>query len=99
MVRTRVRWGRVGVLALSAGLAIGVLAGRAGAGSPSGGAAPAAASRTIHVVQPGETLWGMAQRLAGPEGDPRPVVDRLISLNHLQGGTLHPGDRLVIPPD
>jgi LysM repeat protein len=49
-----------------------------------------------HVVQPGETLWQLA-RTAVPREDPREVVDRLIDANHLNGGRIMPGQRLVLP--
>ncbi len=49
-----------------------------------------------HVVQPGETLWQLA-RSASPDRDPREVVDRLIEANHLDGGIIIPGQRLVLP--
>ena len=47
------------------------------------GHATAGASRPTHhpvhlyVVEPGDTLWGIASRVAGPAADPRPVVDAL----------------------
>jgi hypothetical protein len=84
---------------MSAGVAVGALAGRAGAGSPEGGRGPGTAPAKVHVVRSGETLWGLAQGLAGPQGDPRPIVDRLISANHLHGEPLQPGERLVVPND
>jgi hypothetical protein len=51
----------------------------------------------MHVVRAGETLWGIASRLAGPEEDPRPVVDRIVGINHLGTAPLQPGTRLVLP--
>lgn len=48
---------------------------------------------TVHVVQAGETLWGIA-RAAHPHGDVRPVVDRLA--RQLAGDTLVPGSRIVV---
>lgn len=92
MVRTRVRWGRVGSLAVTVALALGTLAGRAGAGGP---ASPP--QRVTHVVRSGETVWAIARRLVGPEGDPRPMVDALIGANHLVGGTVQLGQRLIVP--
>jgi len=44
----------------------------------------------VHVVQPGETLWSIARTLH-PDGDIRPLVDRLVELNggdHLEVGQL-----------
>ena len=92
MDRTRVRWGRVGALAVTVVLALGTLAGRAGAGSP---ASPP--RRVVHVVRSGETVWAIARRLVGPEGDPRPMVDALIGANHLDAGTVLVGQRLIVP--
>jgi LysM repeat protein len=48
-----------------------------------------------HVVQPGETLWELADD-AGPERDPREVVDRIIRTNDLDGGRILPGQTLVL---
>jgi hypothetical protein len=44
-------------------------------------------------VQPGDTAWSIARRLA-PTGDIRGLVDELVEAN---GGVLQPGDRLVVP--
>jgi LysM repeat protein len=49
-----------------------------------------------HVVAPGETLWGLA-REAAPDRDRRETVDRLVKANGLPGGTIRPGQRLVLP--
>jgi LysM repeat protein len=51
------------------------------------------------VVHAGDTLWGIASELVGPQGDPRPVVDQLASANHVQAGLIHVGDVLVVPSD
>lgn len=76
-------------------LVLGSLAGRAGAGGPSEG--PASPPASVHVVRSGETVWGIARSLVGEEGDPRPVVDALVRANHLTGGTVQPGERLIVP--
>jgi LysM repeat protein len=49
-----------------------------------------------HVVQRGETLWGLAKS-ASPGRDSRETVDRLVRANHLRGGAIFPGQRLVLP--
>jgi LysM domain len=72
-------------------LGLSALAGRAGAGDAR---APA---RGFYEVQVGDTLWGIARGLVGSEGDPRPVVDSLVRLNHVQGGLIFPGERLLLP--
>jgi Tfp pilus assembly protein FimV len=51
--------------------------------------------RVTYVVEPGDTLWSIARRVA-PGRDPRPVVDGLIEANDLRGG-LQAGQELSIP--
>ena len=53
------------------------------------------APRVTYVVEPGDTLWSIARRVA-PGEDPRPVVDRLIEANDVRGG-LQAGRELSIP--
>jgi hypothetical protein len=53
------------------------------------------APRVTYVVEPGDTLWSIARRVA-PGRDPRPVVDRLIEANNVRGG-LQAGQELSIP--
>ena len=48
------------------------------------------------VVQPGDTLWSIAQRVA-PESDPRQIVDQLRRLNHLKSSAVSVGQDLVLP--
>jgi nucleoid-associated protein YgaU len=51
-----------------------------------------------YVVRPGDTLWEIARALVGPEGDPRPVVERIREANALSGGEpLLAGASLVVP--
>jgi LysM domain len=56
------------------------------AGGPSA-VAPAGNSRAPRavVVQPGDTLWSLADRYAGPGIDPRAYVDAILALNRLEG--------------
>jgi LysM repeat protein len=57
----------------------------------------AASSGTRYVtVQPGQTLWQIALRVA-PRDDPRDTVDRIRSLNDLATTTVLPGQRIVVP--
>jgi Tfp pilus assembly protein FimV len=53
------------------------------------------APRVAYVVEPGDTLWSIARRVA-PGRDPRPVVDGLIEANDVRGG-LQAGQELSIP--
>ena len=53
------------------------------------------APRVTYVVQPGDTLWSIARRVA-PGQDPRPVVDGLIEANDVRAG-LQAGQELSIP--
>jgi nucleoid-associated protein YgaU len=55
------------------------------------------AAQTVSiVVQPGDTLWGIAQSL-DPDTDPRPLVAALSDL--VGGGPLQPGQLLRVPGD
>jgi hypothetical protein len=48
------------------------------------------------VVQPGESLWQLAQELA-PSQDPRATVLRIRDLNHLSSDRVEAGQALVVP--
>jgi LysM repeat protein len=79
------------VVALLLGVLVGFAAGRALAG-------PARAERPrTYVVRPGDTLWRIAERVAGPHADPRPAVDRLMAVNHLSSPAIIAGQRLSLP--
>jgi len=71
------------------------MAGKAGAalgGASTPGTPPRGPSVVTEVVQPGDTLWSIAQRLA-PGADPRPIVDQLQRARH--GDELQPGEKIV----
>jgi Tfp pilus assembly protein FimV len=51
-------------------------------------------SHALYVVQPGDTLWTIAQRLV-PGADPRPVEARLAA--QVGSETIVPGERVVLP--
>ena len=48
------------------------------------------------TVQPGQTLWQIALRVA-PRDDPRDTVDRIRALNDLDTTAVQAGQRLVVP--
>jgi LysM repeat protein len=48
-------------------------------------------------VQPGDTLWTVAERVA-PHTDPRLIVAQIQSANHLRSPQLLAGMQLVVPP-
>jgi LysM repeat protein len=54
-----------------------------------------AGHRQTVVVRAGDTLWSIASTHYA--GDPREGVWKLEHRNHLQGVTLSPGQRLVLP--
>jgi LysM domain len=91
VARTNVRWGRGIAITLGVAMALSAMSGRVGSKS----SAPAASR--VYVVKPGDTVWRIALSVVGPGGDPRPVVDRLIALNHVRGGVIVPGERLSLP--
>ena len=78
-------FGRIVVVALVTVLVWAVLARDTGAG----------AKPRVHRVVAGETLWSIAVERYG--GDPRAGVWRLQEANHLQGSTIVPGQRLLVP--
>ena len=48
------------------------------------------------TVQPGESLWAIAESVA-PEQDPRDVVAAIVQLNNLDAARVVPGQALFIP--
>ena len=91
MTRTQVRRRRAALLAVGVVASLASVGARASAGSER-----PVASRVV-TVHRGDTVWGIASRIAGPSADPRPMVQRLIEANHLQGGLIAVGQRLVVP--
>ncbi|MDQ4132323.1 MAG: LysM peptidoglycan-binding domain-containing protein [Actinomycetota bacterium] len=49
---------------------------------------------STYVVEPGDTFWSIAHRV-DPDGDPRPMVDRLVAEHG--GAVLQVGDRIAVP--
>jgi LysM domain len=60
-----------------------------------GSISPAPASHSV-VVQPGDTLWGIATQ-AAPHVDPRATIQQIIVLNHLPSTGLQVGETLAVP--
>jgi hypothetical protein len=96
---TRLRRRRLVALALAAGtllaaVAVGRMLWSAAVGtSPTEAIEAAPISGDVYIVQPGDTLWTIAERIA-PGEDPRPVVDALRERNG--DAELVPGERLVV---
>ncbi|RPE79123.1 LysM domain-containing protein [Curtobacterium sp. PhB137] len=68
-------------------------------GQASAGDAAAGGARTQFdkvTIQPGETLWQLAEDTA-PNADPRDFVQDVISLNALDGSGLQAGEQIAIP--
>jgi hypothetical protein len=97
-IRTRLtRRGRVVVTVL---VVLPLLVG-GGALAASGGAfagiqGQSASSFRYLTVQPGESLWSIAQRVA-PRSDPRDVIAAFVDLNGLSSGMVQAGERLAVP--
>lgn len=96
-VRTRLT--RRGRVVLSALIVLPLLVG-GGALLASGGAMAGieSSATSFHhlTVQPGESLWSIAQRVA-PHSDPRDVVAAFVDLNGLSSSMVQAGEQLAIP--
>lgn len=67
-------------------------------GSQASADGPVAAQEVVrHVVQPGETLWQIAESVAAPSQDVRDVVVDLVRLNELPEAGLMAGQVIVVP--
>ncbi|KQV26703.1 MULTISPECIES: LysM peptidoglycan-binding domain-containing protein [unclassified Microcella] len=96
--RTRLRITRRGRIVLAgivaAPLVVGIFAtalGGAAATATSTNAAPASIT-----VEAGQSLWQIAA-LVAPEANPADVVADIIAVNDLAGGSVQPGQSLVLP--
>jgi hypothetical protein len=78
-------FGRIVIVLVVAAVVWAVLARDTGAGP----------HRRYHTVVAGETLWSVA--VASYAGDPREGVWKLQRKNGLDGTTITPGQRLVLP--
>jgi LysM repeat protein len=82
--RHRRGWGRVVLVAAVLAIATARLA---------YGSGPVATDQV--VVEPGDTLWSIAA--SHYHGDPRPHVEAILQLNHLDSPRLLPGQALRLP--
>ena len=89
------RRGRLVLLLLVLTVLMGAVVALSGYSAASDARGPAQPTRTV-VVQEGDTLWGIAARLAGP-GEVREVVHELQELNALPTPELVEGQRIAVP--
>jgi LysM repeat protein len=94
MQRTYVRRRRAVAVAAAALLTV-VLSPLAASAIRPGEPARPPAQRTV-VVQPGDTLWSIAQRVR-PAADPRETVAAIQDANGIDAGSLQPGRSIVVP--
>jgi nucleoid-associated protein YgaU len=88
--------GRV-VLALCGAAALSVVLGIVHLPASHAGDRPTTLPKTATVVvQPGQTLWQIASRVA-PGSDPRTTVHRIEELNGLTSASVSAGQRLYVP--
>ncbi|MFJ4294491.1 hypothetical protein [Curtobacterium sp. NPDC089689] len=101
-VRTRLRLTRRGRIVFTTLAALPILlivalavlnGGRASAGDASGSGS---AHFDTVTIQPGETLWQLAEETA-PNADPRDFVQDVVTLNALDGAGLQAGEKIAIP--
>jgi nucleoid-associated protein YgaU len=89
------RRGRL-VLALLAALVVaGLFVAGASAAQASGPAVAHGGDARV-FVQPGDTLWSIAQRIR-PGADPQAIVQGILQANHLASATVTVGQRLWVP--
>jgi nucleoid-associated protein YgaU len=91
------RRGRLVILIALVGVGIGLmLALTGGFGAASAGSSPSGpATRTV-VVQPGQTLWSIAEQVA-PNADRRDTIARIVELNALPNSSVSAGARIAVP--
>jgi hypothetical protein len=93
------RRGRIvvtGAVALLIGAGSMVLAGAAQATGHAGGAALLGKGVTRVAIQPGQSLWSVAEA-SDPHADPRQVIQQIVQMNSLSGDRIAPGQLLWVP--
>ncbi len=96
--RSRLRMTARGRAVLLVLIAIPVVAIALVLGLSAGGATATSSSTPLSTVtvQPGQTLWQLATKIA-PQSDPRDVINDIMSVNRLATAALQPGEKLEIP--
>ncbi|MCW2615279.1 MAG: LysM peptidoglycan-binding protein [Frankiales bacterium] len=84
------------LVALVAVLLAAFSLGRANSQAASTATGPSQATVEQITVQPGESLWAVARRIA-PENDPREVMAQILRLNELTDAELQVGQQLLLP--
>lgn len=90
------RRGRVLVVLALAAVLLAVLTFGMSAASQADSEAPVPAAIGVTTVQSGETLWGVARRIA-PDADVRQLVAQIRELNDMGSSTLLAGQQLLLP--
>ncbi len=99
--RTRLRITRRGRMVLTghvaAPLVVGIFAAALGGAAATATSSNAATSAPASItVEAGQSLWQIAAIVA-PESNPADVVADIIAVNDLAGGSVEPGQALVLP--
>jgi hypothetical protein len=86
------------VLTLLVAIPVAIGAAVMGVGAVGAAAGSHSSSATFEyvTVEPGESLWQVAEGVA-PQADPREGVADILSLNNLSSGDVQAGQRLAIP--
>ena len=64
---------------------------------PSTGKADGATATETHIVQTGDTLWTIADRVTPPGEDVRNSIEQIKELNDLTASLIVPGQQLLVP--
>jgi hypothetical protein len=89
--RRRALLGVIGLLLMALALP---LSGTGGHSHAIGSALAETGGPVVYTVQPGDTLWSIAERV-NPTADPRPLMARLAS--QTGSDSVVPGERVVLP--